>query len=209
MDNQEKIFKINAELARLELEMELDHGGSFGKSNYLGPKEDGMFSSITKYFRRSGKTVKNTETDAQSLTFQNTILTQISERLGIVFTKEAMLNQSWMDQFADKGGGVAFDAVHVWNADYHTRRFNVIFRASAKGRPEYSLVSMIKAGKKNFADLLFTSSYVASPSDIVSVMDNFADRIAQCIVTREDLPSIGQAATSASGAPSTAAKPRT
>jgi hypothetical protein len=207
MDNQEKIFKINAELARLELEMELDHGGSFGKSNYLGPeqKKPGMFDSISKFFRRSGKTVKNAETDAQSVTFQSTVLSQITDRLGIVFTKEAVLNQSWMDQFADKGGGVAFDAVHVWNAEYHARRFHVIFRASAKGRPEYSLVSMIKAGKKNFADLLFTSSYVASPNDSVPVVENFADRIAQCIVTREDLPSIGQAATSA---PSTAAKPR-
>ena len=33
MDNQEKISKINAELARLELEMELDHGGNIDQNN--------------------------------------------------------------------------------------------------------------------------------------------------------------------------------
>jgi hypothetical protein len=194
LDNREKVAKINAELARLELEMEMDYGCTFKGDGfgYLGAGK--LYDSVTNFFRRSGKTVKNPETDAQSLIFDSSILASIKTKWGVEFSKEAMLNQSWMDQFADHGGGVAFDAVHVWNADFRGRKFHVIFRASAKGRPEYSLVASIKAGKKNFADLLFTSSYVSAPADTQVVLDAFADRIAQCIVTRDDLFSIGQSA---------------
>ena len=43
MDNQDKILKINAELARLELEMELDHKGNETENRHLGPFYDNWF----------------------------------------------------------------------------------------------------------------------------------------------------------------------
>ncbi len=69
MDNQEKISKINAELARLELEMELDHGGT-DEQDYMGFK-------FSDWFSFSKTTVKPAEIPSDITNFESLVLTEV------------------------------------------------------------------------------------------------------------------------------------
>jgi hypothetical protein len=66
MDNQEKISKINAELARLELEMELDHGGT--------DEQDSLGYKFSDWFSFSKSAVNPTDVAPDTAFFETLVL---------------------------------------------------------------------------------------------------------------------------------------
>ena len=81
LDNREKVAKINAELARLELEMEMDHADSPVKA--LG-------SSWLPEILGGKKKLSDMEIAQDVLAFETSVLVEVSGRLKLFSGKEAM-----------------------------------------------------------------------------------------------------------------------
>ena len=85
---QDKISKINAELARLELEMELDHGGQMVKDN-LGMKWSNWFGWFG-----DGTELTPTEATEDKTKFSNDVLLKVFRHKSISVTPESVVEDT-------------------------------------------------------------------------------------------------------------------
>ena len=175
---QEKIIKINAELARLELEMELDHD----ENGHLGA------GYMKKLFGIGGttKTTTSEQLSTKSTEFSTIVFSKCTSDQSVLFqSKDA---SEILLLFSGKGSGSDSSVVRIWEANFFGRTFYVVIRVSSTSDLEYSLVSAQKINKKLYSNLSFSmAKEYKTPGGLQVVLDEFYDRMAQCIFTRDDL----------------------
>jgi len=187
---REKVAKINAELARLELEMELDHGGE----DFLGPKtwtqtiKDAVGLGESTKVRDEKKKVRTGLIESAGTGFSNNVLTAVSTRTSIVFTAITVASgrQEIIDKFHDKAKIEDVDALLFWTALFNGKSFYVIFRYGKDGVSEYNMSLTDKENFDRFSNLKF-SSVVAVDSKYDAAVNKFISRVLQCVVSYSDL----------------------
>jgi hypothetical protein len=179
MGNREKVAKINAELARLELEMELDHGGD----KYMG-------SSWIPDMFSGGNTADATGTHKTAfvLLLESTF-TKITTSLSshkIKVTKEIDSDVKRILGMFKPGTGKAKEGhLLAWSCAISDRQFYILMRVF-KGATQYTVVRVEGMALKDFAKLEYSEG---ASSDTLSV-DLFIERIARAIVKGNDILSI-------------------
>lgn len=186
---QEKISKINAELARLELEMELDHGGEsmLGVRSWAETFKNAVGMGDSTATKEKKKKTSLELIDAAIAGFSQNVLTAVSSRAAISFTPVATpaARQTIIDLFTDKTKIEDVGALGFWNASFNGKPFYVIFRYNA-GVSEYNLSLVGKENFNQFTSLKFTALTVVESRYEVAV-NNFISRVLQCVVSFTDL----------------------
>ena len=186
---QDKISKINAELARLELEMELDHNGEGG---YVGP----WYDPRTYNFPSFGGGGEKTEdaTGAQHTAFVallklvfDRIITLVSLSPSECTYKAVTGVGDILKLFKDTTGKAESGHLQVWDCSVGGRGFYVLMRV-VKGAAQYSIIRSTTdiMRQKDFAKLEYSPGAQSGESD----QRLFVDRIARAVVTGDDLGKI-------------------
>ncbi len=176
---QEKISKINAELARLELEMELDHGECALQGR-------GLVDTITRAVFGDGT---EKATGAPNTAFK-LFLDAVFAKLKELFTgKEVALECKFLDnvdgvldKFQNGTGKAKAGYLLCWECTVGVRAFFVFMRVFKK-KTEYSLVRAEGLNQKDFSRLEYSDGSVSNPTTV----DEFIERIVKTVVKGADI----------------------
>ncbi len=179
MDNQDKVAKINAELARLELEMELDHGDSM-----IGRENLGM-----QYFRKLIGTNTEDANGAHRIAFE-LLLEAVFKKINTWVDAYSLTSSKMPEPMTDKvlkmfkvnTGKATKGHLLIWDCGVAERRFYVLMRVFDRAT-QYSVVRVDGIALKDFSKLEYSEG---ASSDEASV-DLFIERIARAIVKGTDI----------------------
>jgi hypothetical protein len=181
---QEKISKINAELARLELEMELDHHG--GDSGSVGSS---FLKKITNMVVGDG----TAEIEPAQRSAFEALLNAAFEKIGKTFDPKGITHKKdevkdlkrVLSLFKPGTGSVSTGFLLGWDCLLGARPFYVFLRVYKK-KIQYSVVRLDGMAQKDFSVLEYSDG---SSADAASV-DLFIERIARAIVKGADIENI-------------------
>lgn len=185
---QDKIAKINAELARLELEMELDHveGGSYAVSSYLDPR---------KWFKSSEKKEKTEDATGPHYAVFTALIKAVFEKIASMFSADRIESScnyivdvgSVLKKFKENTGKADTGHLQVWECSVGGRAFYVLMRVVG-GASQYSIIrAQPEIMKQKDFGMLEYSPGVASDE---TTLRFFIERIARAVCTGDDLVKI-------------------
>ncbi len=122
----DKISKINAELARLELEMELDYGGE-GQCKNLGTNGSGWFTKwTTGLFKKGGAALEPSAAIADSSKFGE-VLSKVCGHADIAATPVSVMKTPGVITRFDE---IPLKPVDIWELNFKGHTCLIIFWAS-------------------------------------------------------------------------------